>query len=139
MVLRTPNATWNTPIAKELGIHPNYVRQAKNLDNSLLYLLHYNDIDKAQYNIDDVQGSLKTKLQQIINSTNKTEGEKVIELFEYIKNQDHYVTYTELATYCASNGYWSDLRRGSFIISKVLEEHNLKYQEEAKQAFKGQP
>ena len=128
VVLRTANATWNTALCKELGIEEKFCKQAKSIDNSLQYLIHYNDIDKAQYKIEDVTGPLRTKLKESINRQEKSEGEKVVELIEFIQEFDGKLRITEFATYCAKNGYWSEFRRSGAIFCKMIEEHNEAWQ-----------
>lgn len=127
IVLRTPNATWNTALCKELGIEEKFCEQAKNTDNALQYLIHYNDTDKTTYAIDEVFGSMKTKLTESINKSEKSEGEKVVELIEFIQNYDGRLSITEFASYCAKNGYWSEFRRSGAIFVKIIDEHNQQY------------
>lgn len=128
VVVRFANATWNTAVAKELNIEPNYIQQARNIDNSLLYLLHYNDKDKTQYDFEETKGPLKQRLVQAMNNINKNEGEKVSELFEYIRTYRGHLTVGDFAVYCSVNGYWSEFRRGATIFLKVIDEHNARYQ-----------
>ena len=127
IVLRTPNATWNTALCKELGIEEKFCEQAKNIDNALQYLVHYNDTDKTLYSIDDVFGPMRTKLKESINKNEKSEGEKVVELIEFIRSYEGKLTITEFATYCAMNGYWAEFRRSGAIFCKIIEEHNQEY------------
>ena len=65
VVLRFPNAKWSTSLANDLGIGENYIEECRSLKRSLLYLIHYYDEDKYQYDIDDVKGSLKNRLIEI--------------------------------------------------------------------------
>ena len=127
IVLRTPNATWNTAICKELGLEEKFCEQVKNIDRALQYLLHYNEPDKTQYHIDDVYGSLRVKLSESIKKNEKSEGEKVVELITYIEEQTKPISIKTFASYCASNGYWSEFRRSATIFLKVLEEHNAQF------------
>lgn len=124
VVLRFKQAVWNTAICSEIGLETNYIEQVRKMDNALLYLIHFNDADKYQYNKNDVKGTLKKKIDELINSQDKSEGEKVSELIEYITSQDKRVTVTEFAQYCASNGYWAEFRRSGAIFCKILDEHN---------------
>ena len=124
IVLRTPNATWNTAICKELGLEEKFCEQVKNVDRALQYLMHYNEPDKTQYSIDDVYGGLRTKLAESIKKNEKSEGEKVVELIEYIEEQINPISIKSFAAYCAKNGYWSEFRRSATIFLKVIEEHN---------------
>ena len=110
VVLRFNQAVWSTAICKELCIEHNYIENVKRFDNALQYLIHYNDSDKAEYSIDEVQGNLKQKLIESINKVEKSEGEKVVELIEYIDRQDTKVSIKAFASYCAKNGYWSEFR-----------------------------
>lgn len=124
VVLRFNQAVWSSAICKELGIEHNYIENVKRFDNALQYLIHYNDTDKAQYSVDEVFGNLKSKLVESINKVEKSEGEKVVELIQFIKEYEGKLTVTEFAPYCAINGYWAEFRRSGSIFCKMIEEHN---------------
>lgn len=127
VILRFPHHKWNTALSNELGIDENYIQEVKQFNNALMYLIHYNDTDKTQYDISDVKGNLKTRLQEAINKIEKSEGEKVSELIQFIKQYDGCVSVTEFAEFCALNGYWSEFRRSGSIFCKIIEEHNKPY------------
>ena len=127
IIVRFNQAVWSTAICKELGIQENYIENVKRFDNALQYLIHYNDNDKTQYALDDVFGPLKTRLVESINKLEKSEGEKVVELIEYIRNYDGTLSVTQFAHYCASNGYWSEFRRSGAIFTRIIDEHNDLY------------
>lgn len=136
IVLRTPNATWNTALCKELGIEEKFIEQAKNTDNALQYLIHYNDTEKTQYKLDDVFGTMRTKLAESLNKCEKSEGEKVAELIDYISSQKCHISVKSFASYCASNGYWAEFRRSASIFIKIIEEHNTAMQNLQKRQFR---
>lgn len=48
------------------------------------YLLHYNNNNKAQYDIDEVFGTFKDKLEDSIEKGKLTEGEKVSDMIDAI-------------------------------------------------------
>ncbi len=127
IVLRTPNATWNSAICKELGLEEKFCEQVKNIDRALQYLLHYNEPDKTQYSIDDVYGGLRTKLAESIQKNEKSEGEKVVDLIKFIRESDRPITITEFAEHCATNGYWAEFRRSGAIFVKILDEQNQRF------------
>ena len=127
VVLRFNQAVWNTAICKDLGLEDNYIENVKRFDNALQYLIHYNDAEKAQYTVDEVFGNLKQKLVESINKVEKSEGEKVVELIQFIREYEGILTVTEFAEYCAMNGYWSEFRRSGAIFCKMIDEHNEKY------------
>lgn len=129
IVLRFNQAVWSSAICKDLGIEHNYIENVKRFDNALQYLIHYNDTDKTQYSVEDVFGNMRSKLIESINKVEKSEGEKVAELIEFIKNYDGRLSVTDFASYCAMNGYWSEFRRSGAIFCKIIDEHNAMYAE----------
>lgn len=124
VVLRNQNATWNTALCKDLDIETKFCVQVKNIDNSLQYLIHYNDSDKTVYPIEETFGTMVTKLKESINKNEKSEGEKVVELINFIKEFDGRLTITAFAEYCAKNGYWAEFRRSGAIFCKIIDEKN---------------
>lgn len=133
VVLRFQQATWSSAICKNLGIDHRYIEDVKKFDNAMLYLIHYNDDNKVQYDATEVFGNLAPRLVEIINKGEKTEGEKVIEMLKYIEDKGGYVTVTEFAKYCAFNGYWAEFRRAGAIVCKIIEENNKRYEREEEQ------
>ena len=130
IVLRFGQAVWSSAICKELGIEENYIEKPRSFDNALLYLVHFNDSDKYQYNPDEVKGTLAKRLREKMNSQEKSEGEKVSELIEYVMSYDGYLTVTGFAAYCAENGYWAEFRRSGSIFISIIREHNEMYEKD---------
>lgn len=127
VVLRFQQACWSSAICKNIGIEHNYIEDVKKFDNAMLYLIHYNDSNKAQYDAKEVFGNLSVKLNEIINKGEKSEGEKVYELIVYIESRTGRITVKEFSKYCALNGYWAEFRRSGAIFCKMIEEHNEEY------------
>lgn len=124
VVLRFKDAKWKSALCAELEIEERFCEEPRSFDNCLMYLIHYNDTDKYQYDIKDVKGTIKKRLKELINKVDKSEGEKVYELIEYIEQQRDLIRVTAFAKYCANNGYWSEFRRSGMIFCKMIEEHN---------------
>lgn len=125
VIIRTQNATWNTALCNAIGLKEiNLVQHIRNLDNALMYLVHFNEPEKYQYDIAEVRGNLKEKLVTAMNSQNKSEGEKVSELIEYIEEYKGYLSLTAFSKFCAKNGYWAEFRRSGAIFIKIIEEKN---------------
>lgn len=124
VVLRFQQATWSSAICKNLEIEHNFIEDVKKFDNAMLYLLHYNDMDKHQYDVCDVFGNLSCKLVEIINKGEKSEGEKVVELIEFIENCGSKLSIKEFSKFCATNGYWAEFRRSGAIFCRMIDEHN---------------
>lgn len=130
VVIRTPNGTWRSALCKDLGIEEKFCERPRSFESALQYLIHYNDTEKGVYPIEEVFGTLVTKLKESINKIEKSEGEKVVELIQFIEEREGYIRVTDFATYCAKNGYWSEFRRSGAIFCKMLEEHNEQYRKE---------
>lgn len=122
------NAKWNTAFAEEIGISENYIQSIRNYENCLEYLIHYNDLDKHQYDISEVKGSLKDKLIRFLNNDEKDENEKCIELIQYIENYKGFISVTQFSYYCCSIGMWDVFRRASYLYLRIIDEHNSEYE-----------
>jgi len=126
IVIAFPNAKWNTSVAEELGITPNYIEKCRDMDKALEYLIHYNDNTKFQYDIDDVQGNLKNQLKKILLNDGKDENQKVLELFDYIENYPYMIEEIDFFKYAASIGMYDVVRRSSYLFIRVIDKHNSK-------------
>lgn len=123
IVLRFKNAVWNTAIAKELGITPNYLESCKDVDASLLYLVHYGNSEKAQYEYESVFGPLRLKLATLLADTD--EGTRVMGIVEIIENSPGPIGYSELLKKAVAAGLYSDLRRMGHFATGLIREHNF--------------
>lgn len=122
VVIRFKNASWNTSIAKDLGITPNYLELCKDLDASLLYLVHYANPEKAQYDYEKVFGPLKLKLATLLADTD--EGTRALSVHDIIVNSPGPIGYSELLRKAVAAGLYADLRRmGQFAVG-LMREHN---------------
>ena len=124
VVIKFNNYRWRNAIAEELKIAPNYLEKTRNLENSLKYLIHFNDENKAQYDISEVQGDLKTKLSQYLNNTDKSESEKVLDLLDYLNINPDYISLNDFITYVCSFGLYDIYRRSAITFIKLIDEHN---------------
>ena len=114
------NPRWKSAVAKELGIKENYI-EGCNLDKQLRYLIHFDNKQKYQYNIEKVEGTLKKRLKEIINKEGKTECEKITTIINYIESREERIDITSFSIWCAENGYWDVFRRASQIIIKIID------------------
>lgn len=127
VVIQFTNYRWRNAIANELNITPNYLEKIRNLEKSMQYLIHFNDSDKYQYDIEEVQGPLKQKLIAYINTTDKSESEKVLELIDYIENNKRFIKLTDFIKYVCISNLYDIYRRSATTFVKILEEHNFVY------------
>lgn len=125
VVLRFKNASWNTSIAKDLGITSNYLETCKDLDASLLYLVHYANPEKAQYDYEKVFGPLKLKLATLLADTD--EGTRALNIHDIIVNSPGPIGYSELLRKVVAAGLYSDLRRMGQFATGLMREHNYQF------------
>lgn len=127
VVVRFKNARWLTAIAKDLDIAENYIRVSHNFVRSLLYLVHYYEPDKYQYNPNEVFGTLKQRFKEAYSSEGKSESEKVMDIFAEIDKCEFKVDFQVFVKHIASIGYWDVFRRSSSLILRYLDLHNSNY------------
>lgn len=127
VVVKFPNAVWDTKLAKDLGIERNYLEKCKNLDAALLYLVHYGYEDtKYQYDVSEVFGPLHMKLVSLLNDTD--ESTRAMNLYQMIDEINGPVSYTEIYIKACKAGMFSDFRRIGSGIGFLIREHNEAYE-----------
>lgn len=114
---------YQNAIAKELGIESHFIQKV-NLIPYLRYLIHLDDEDKKQYSVDEVQGTLKQKLIDLLANDKMSETEQVSCICEYIFEYDKYLYHTTLVQFVLSTGCYSAYRRNFTLFDKLLLEHN---------------
>lgn len=124
VVIATANAKWNTALSEELGIGENYIEKCRAFDNALEYLIHYNDDTKEQYDISEVKGPLKTKLEKILANDGKDENQKAEELIDFIRTYPGTLDEYVFIKYCCSLGMWDVFRRASYVFIRLIDKHN---------------
>lgn len=124
IVVKFPNYRWRYALADELKITPNYLEKCRNMENALEYLIHFKDLDKFQYEFENVKGILKNKLKKYIENNGKDENDKVIDLLNYIFEYNGFLSVSNFSLYCASVGKWDVFRRSAVIFIKCIDEHN---------------
>lgn len=120
------NPRWVTAIAKEIGIEMQYI-EGCNIEKQLRYLIHFDNPEKYQYNIEECKGNMKNKLVEVINKDKMTETEKIIKIVELIEGEKERVSIKELIKWCCQSGCYDTLRRSQLLITKMLEENNKKF------------
>lgn len=124
-VVKFLNQRSRTAVAADLGIEQNYLEPCRDFKNSVTYLLHKNQPDKYQYDIEEAFGSLKPALAKLMDDD--TEDEKALRILDILDGIEGTVKYSAFIRMCAEKGLWSDLRRGGYIFVQAVKEHNEKY------------
>lgn len=127
IVLNVSGCRYVNSLAKEFNIKPNYILRCDSYEKALAYLTHFNNENKYQYSIDEVDGDLKSKLYKIIENEGKDEDERILDLLLYIDQYPGYLSVTMFAYYCQSQGKWDMFRRSASIFINLIREHNTGY------------
>lgn len=127
IIVKFPNALWNTGLAKDLGIESNYLEQAKSLDAALLYLVHDGYDEKYQYDLEDVFGPLRTRLVTLLAESD--EGTRALRIVDIISGSPGLIGYTELLRKAVAAGVYADLRRMGHLAVELVREHNKEFYE----------
>ena len=98
------------------------MQKCEKLDKSLMYLIHYNNEDKYQYDIKDVFGSLRPKLERLILNKDRSEEEIITELLYFIKHYPTNLSITVFVEYVCSKGLYSYYRRSQSTFIMLIEE-----------------
>lgn len=131
IVIKCKQARWNTAIAKELGIAPNYLQACADFDEAIMYLTHVNHPEKHQYDSTEAFGNLTAHLEKLL--LDDDEGMRVLEIVKYIDAQPSMAKYRDILVYCCNNGLYGEFRRLGCGVKYLMDEHNAEiYQELAR-------
>lgn len=125
VVLKFPQARWNTAVAQELGLAPNYLQRCNSYQGALLYLIHFGLPEKYQYSIDEVFGNLVKDLKKAMRSDDECSRIKLI--VEFVDGSD-YLTMKDLIQWSYENDLWDVLRRMGQYGIYLLNQHNEAYE-----------
>lgn len=131
VVIKCKQARWNTAIAKDLGIAPNYMQQCADFDEAVLYLTHVAQPDKAQYDSSLAFGPLTAHLEKLL--LDDDEGTRVLEIVKAIDAIPGEARYRDILVHCCNNGLYGEFRRLGCGVKYLLDEHNAEiFQERAR-------
>lgn len=126
-VVAFQNYRYLNAVSEEFEIPVNYIEPIRSLDNILMYLIHFNDKSKYQYNFDEVIGSktLLEKLKKCIKNNGVEEEQKVLDLLDFVCRSS-YITFVAFVKYACSIGRFDVVRRNQYLFVKIIEQHNQK-------------
>lgn len=127
LILKFSQARWNTAIADDLGIAPNYLEQCRSFDSAAIYLVHEGLEDKYQYESEALEGPLVPAVMKLLAPAD--ENGRVLELMKLIQSME-YIEYENLVIKACENGMYGDLRRMGYLVSRIVDSHNEKWSSE---------
>lgn len=132
IILKFAQARWNTALADDLGIAPNYLEQCRSFDSAAVYLVHEGLSDKYQYDSESLEGPLVPAVMKLLAPAD--EDGRVLELMKLIDSMG-FITRRHLVQLACENGFYSDVRRMGSLLGYIIDEHN----EEWSHAFDERP
>lgn len=127
IILKFSQARWNTALASDLGIAVNYLEKCCSFDSSAVYLVHEGFDEKYQYESDLLEGPLVPAVLKLLAPAD--ENARVLELMKMIQAMGH-IEYEDLVIKACENGMYGDVRRMGYILSRIIDSHNEKYERE---------
>lgn len=138
VVLKFDNAVWNTSLSKQLGIKSNYLEACVDFDDALVYLIHLKHLDKYQYDVEEVFGTLLPALKRLLVAPD--EGTRILTILDEI---DSYTGGIDAESYklffrkMCSNGLYGEMRRAGHLLDRYISAHNQTIYEELAYREKG--
>ena len=116
-------------VGEEIGIPENMIEKIHSYNNALVYLIHEKNNDKYQYQEEDVKGSTMgiAAFQKAIRQyrmKERSEDTRIMDIVNLITGWKGKIKYKELITECCKKGWYADLRRSSYLIQRLINEHN---------------
>lgn len=126
VVIHFKNARHRKAIAKFLGIEENYITGC-DLKAQLRYLIHIDDKDKHQYELEEVEGTEKMKklFFDYIEINKKNISLEIREIIEGI-TENKIRNIEQLMIWACDNGYIEIILKNSYIFTKLLERKSFK-------------
>lgn len=121
VIIHFKNARYKKAIAKELGIEENYLTGC-DLKAQLRYLIHIDDKDKYQYDMEEVEGTqnMKKIFLSYIETNKRNISLEIKEIIQGIK-ENKIRNIDELMIWACDNGYINIILNNAYIFTKLLE------------------
>lgn len=107
--------------AKIFNVKENEIEILKDKKKAIQYLVHYNNEDKYQYNIEDIISNFDIK-QYFANKSDENFDIKLIT--DYISTIKTHIKFSDLKDFVLDNNLWGSYRRSYSIIRDLVFEHN---------------
>lgn len=126
VIVKFENSRYHQALAKELSCEPNLFQKIGSFRSMVIYLTHRDYPQKAQYKPNEFYGLLLGDAMKCLLDDNL--DCQLVDLLNYIKSLDRYMSYTDFLIWCGTNGYSQVLRHYRGYIRDAFYECNGKYQ-----------
>lgn len=123
ILIKFDNACTIGSVEKILPNHEsNLMRSVKSFRGACRYLIHLDNPDKAQYQKESLVGNIKIAERYL--QSEDIEAESVRKILTFIEDCDCVITDSSVLFWCCSEGLYSVYRRGSYMFSRIIDQHN---------------
>lgn len=126
VIIKFPQARWNTAVAAELGIATNYIQRCVSYDGSLLYLIHKGMPHKYQYDASECIGTLLKDLEKVMKDDTNL-SERVQDVVDILDDKDYWTVRGFVTEACKRDRIGEAIRLGG-LMTAMLAEHNAAYE-----------
>lgn len=110
-------------IKKLFNLENQSIQVIKNKVGAIQYLIHKNDLEKYQYDINDIATNFE--ISKYFDNRVDSENQVIYDLITYIKNSNNIIYLKNFYDYILANNYWPYYRRNAYMINELIKEHNL--------------
>ncbi len=128
-VIKLKNACTISALSKRILVQENMIEPVKkSFNGALKYLIHWGCEDKFQYDSGLVQSNSDKLLNKFLKliSEDIPEGEKVMNIQDYIINFDGFIRWDVLGKYVQKVNMWDAFRRNFGYFKCLVNDHNGK-------------
>lgn len=123
-------------LAKELNIdNPNLINIVKDKKKAIRYLIHADNNEKEQYDVDNIQTNMD--IAPYFKNLVSDETCDIQIILDFLDtNDNNLISFRNFVSFIREANIWSTYRRNQFIINKLIEEHNNVLKGEILEIFK---
>lgn len=121
VIVKFKNAVWASSLCESLNLTLRQFEKTGDFDRSARYLVHADSSDKAEYEVDELEGNLVPAVKKALADVD--ENVRVLGLLDLIRNEE-YLSMERLIILACENGLYAELRRMGGLVRTLLHEHN---------------
>lgn len=128
------NARYTRSFCKEIGYqleldkentpYARFVLPCTNEKGFMRYLVHKDNPQKYQYDVEEVQGELKHNVAILVGKSEDSEEEKAMGIIELIESYDGYINIMDFTKKTLENGLYDTFSRKYVLFRDCIKQHN---------------
>lgn len=105
----------------------NLIKKINSFRGACRYLLHMDNPEKAQYDESSLVGNISIAKRYM--QSDDVECESVRKIITFIESTDDVLYDKDVLLWCCSENLYSVYRRGAYLFSRIIEQHNKRLPE----------